>query len=92
MLAFIIASLIIGLVLLSVSIYTAVTYDKGNYTSITIIAAIYLLASILYVALSPTDNDVRSGTAEYVKEHHIEISSNDTIEYDLYRLEWINRK
>lgn len=91
MLAFIIISLIIGLVLLFVAIYSAVEYDNGHFIIIAAIAGIYLLCSVLYFALSPTDIDVRSGTAEYVKTHHIEVSNNDTIEYDLYRLEWINQ-
>ena len=91
MLAFIIISLIIGLLLFCVSIYTTVVYDKPDYIPITILAGLYLVSSALYFALSPTNNDVRNGIAEYVKEHHIEISSNDTIEYDLYKLEWVNQ-
>lgn len=92
MLTFIIISLIIGVILLCVAVYNAVKYDDHCFNIIIAIAGIYLLCSILYFALSPTDIDVRSGTAEYVKKHHIEISSNDTIEYDLYRLEWINKQ
>jgi hypothetical protein len=93
MTAFIIISLIIGVILLCVSVYNAVKYDELFYfITIVVVAGTYLLCSILYFALSyPTDNDVRNGTAEYVKTHHIEVSSNDTIEYDLYRLEWINQ-
>jgi hypothetical protein len=92
MTAFIITSLIIGVILLCVAVYNAVKYDNYYFVTIIAIAGIYLLCSILYFALSyPTDNDVRNGTAEYVKTHHIEVSSNDTIEYDLYRLEWINQ-
>lgn len=92
MLAFIIISLIIGLTLLCMAVYNAVKYDNGYFMTIVAIAGIYLVYSILYFALSPTDIDVRSGTAEYVKTHHIEVSHNDTIEYDLYRLEWINKQ
>ena len=91
MLAFIIISLIIGLVLLCVAIHNAVKYDNGYFMIIVVIAGVYLVYSTLYFALSPTDINVRSGTAEYVKTHHIEVSNNDTIEYDLYRLEWINQ-
>ena len=92
MLGFIITSLIIGLILFCISIYTTVVYDKPDYIPIVVIAGLYLLCSILYIAFSPTNSDVRNRTAEYVKEHHIEISSNDTIEYDIYRLEWINKQ
>lgn len=91
MLTFIIISLIIGLVLLFVAIYSAVEHDDVRFIIIAAIAGIYLLCSIVYFALSPTDIEVRSGTAEYVKTHHIEVSNNDTIEYDIYRLEWINK-
>lgn len=91
MTAFIIISLIIGVILLCLAIYNVVKEDDYYFMPIVVIAGIYLLCSILYFALSPTDTDVRSGTAEYVKKHHVEISSNDTIEYDLYRLEWINQ-
>lgn len=89
MLGFIIASLLIGLLLFCISVYNAV--DKYEYIHAAVIAGLYLLVSILYVACAPTNNDVRNGAAEYVKEHHIEISSNDTIEYDIYRLEWIKK-
>lgn len=92
MLAFFISSLIIGLILLCMAVHNAVKYDDVRFMIITAIAGIYLLCSILYFALSPTDMDVRSGTAEYVKTHHIEVSSNDTIEYDIYRLKWVNRQ
>lgn len=91
MTAFIIISLIIGVILLCVAIYNVVKDDNYYFMPIVAITGVYLLCSILYFALSPTDIDVRSGTAEYVKKHHIEISSNDTIEYDLYRLDWINK-
>lgn len=91
MLAFIIISLIIGLILLCTAIYNAVEYDNGYFIIIVAVAGTYLLCSVLYLALSPTDIDVRSGTAEYVKTHHIEVSNNDTIEYDLYRLDWIDK-
>ena len=74
-----------------VYIYTTVQYDEYYFIIITTVAGSYLLMSMLYFAFSPTDNAVKTGTAEYVKEHHIEISSNDTIEYDIYRLEWINK-
>ena len=90
--SFVIISLIIGAVLLCVSLYTTVKYNEFYFITIVVVAGVYLLGSILYFAVSyPTDNNVRNGTAEYVKEHRIEISSNDTIEYDLYRLEWINQ-
>ena len=89
MTAFIIISLIIGLVLLCISIYNVVEHDYQNFIPVSMFAALYLLCFLLYFAFSPTDNDVRNGKAEYVKEHHIEISSNDTIEYDIYRLDWI---
>lgn len=88
---FIIISLIIGVILLCVSVYTMVKYDEYSLIAMTVVAGVYLLCSLLYFAFSPTDNDVKNGTAEYVKERHIEISSNDTIEYDVYRLEWINQ-
>lgn len=90
---FIIISLIIGVILLCVAVYNVVKYDELFYfITIIVVAGVYLLSSILYFAVSyPTDDDVRNGTAEYVKTHHIEVSSNDTIEYDLYRLEWINK-
>lgn len=91
MLIFIIISLIIGLVLLFVAIYSAVEHDNSHCIIIAVIAGVYLVYSTLYFALSPTDINVRSGTAEYVKTHHIEVSNNDTIEYDLYRLEWIDK-
>lgn len=92
MLGFIIVSLIIGVILLGVAIYNLAEYDKCEYITLVIIAGFYVVGSIIYFASSPTNNDVRNGTAEYVKEHHIEISSNDTIEYDLYRLDWINKQ
>ena len=92
MLGFIITSLIIGLVLLFVSIYNVTEHKEPSFIFITIFVGFYLLGSMLYFTLSPTDQNVRNGSAEYVKEHHIEISSNDTIEYDVYRLEWINKQ
>ena len=92
MLGFIIVSLIIGLGFLCVSIYNVVEHNEHNFILMIIFAGFYLLGSVLYFTFSPTDQHVRNGTAEYIKEHHIEISSNDTIEYDLYRLEWINRQ
>lgn len=91
MLGFIIISLIIGVILLCVAVYNVVKYDDQCFNIIIAIAGIYLLCSIVYFALSPTDMDVRNETAEYVKTHHTEVSNNDTIEYDLYRLEWINQ-
>ena len=92
MLIFIIISITIGCILLWVSLYTTMECDKPHFIFMTIFAAIYLLYSALYLAFSPANIDVRNGTAEYVKEHHIETFSNDTIEYDIYRLEWVNRR
>ena len=89
MLEFIIVSLIIGLILFCVSMYIAIKHDS-TFIVVALFAIGYILYTLLYSAFSPTDTDVQKGDAEYVKEHHIEITSNDTIEYDIYRLEWVN--
>ena len=89
MTAFIIISLIISFILICVSLYNISEHHEPGFVPIAVLVGIYLLSSLLHFVFSPTDNDVRNGKAEYVKEHHIEISNNDTVEYDLYRLDWI---
>jgi hypothetical protein len=88
--------MIVATILLSIAITTLIwcminIITDNKYWFITLIIGgtlSFVGVGILYD--TPTNNDVKEGTAHYVEQNHIEVVNGDTINtYKTYKIEWI---
>ena len=80
---------ILAIVLVILGITLAIYRGTSAYLSFICFAFVPCVIGVVLQNTTPTDVDVKEGTAHYVEQNHIEVVNGDTINnYKTYKIEW----
>lgn len=81
---------ILAIIIAILGITLAIHTGTAAYLSFLCFAFPFCIIGLILQCSTPTDADVKKGTAHYVEQNHIEIVNGDTINnYKTYKIEWI---
>lgn len=85
--AFILFSIAIALAVWSITM--SITTKSVIWLLVLIFSWLCIIGGIVAIDLTPTNKDVKEGTAHYIEQNHIEVLNGDTINiYKTYEIIW----